>query len=76
MVMTLSAALYRAQTLAAQYAWHSPRLNGNSRDNTCGIWPYASYDDVNRVKSTRSWSHHVHKGAEGQPEHGKHDTSD
>lgn len=31
---TLSAMLYNVQKFGAQYAWHSPRLNGNNRDST------------------------------------------
>lgn len=32
--INLSAALYNAQKLGAQYAWHKPRLNGNKREMT------------------------------------------
>ena len=36
---TLSAVLYNAQTLGAQYAWQRPRLKGKSRERTCNNWP-------------------------------------
>ena len=36
---TLSTMLYTAQVLGAQYAWHSPRLNGKSLASTCSNCP-------------------------------------
>ncbi len=38
-VTSLSAMLYRAQKLGAQYAWQRPRLNGNNLNSTCCSWP-------------------------------------
>lgn len=35
----LSKALYSAQKFGAQYAWFNPRVKGNSRERTWGIWP-------------------------------------
>jgi hypothetical protein len=32
---TRSTAAHSAHTFGAQYAWQSPRLKGNNRDNTC-----------------------------------------
>jgi hypothetical protein len=34
LIAILSAKLYNAQKLGAQYAWVNPRLNGNSLDKT------------------------------------------
>ena len=34
---TRSKAVTNAQAFGAQYAWFSPRVNGNSLENSCGI---------------------------------------
>ncbi len=54
----LSMILYRVQKLGAQYAWHSPRLNGNSLAMTCS---YKKEKEKSKYffKKTRPWSRDV-----------------
>ena len=41
-----------AQKFGAQYAWQSPRLNGNKRDMICGTWFQNGPKEAMKTKKT------------------------
>lgn len=58
MANPLSSVLYRAQKLAAQYAWHKPLLNGNSLEMTCPNCPCKKMTPLAYYLAKTSYQYH------------------